>query len=402
MRRADASAIVPVVLLVALAGLVPGRAPATTVHCEPQSPATGDVHPPRYFHLVTPAPGESVTSFRVETDDVSNQGTSASYSLFQQPGTWPAGVVQGGFVTWTCTPGIHSPCPLTSSSCPPAGCRFGFDNAHPSRFGCWTTNTDSAANHAGQPDGLGFRVHVPAKFGGPFTPSTCAAPGQAGGGGGAVGVPGGGHFPIPSAPRIAKVDVYSAKFLCGEFDKTPGPVAGPEIRGEGPVKPGNYQTAINVHNPNRIPVLIHKKAVLLFSGSEPLASPAPGDFEVPHPPGMPVTAILPPDWGLEIDCADIRQVLLGAPPAPGAPLPFIKGWVILEVVHVPVDVPVSFEIDTRDLPLDVVAAYTAQGFDLAGPQPAIEGFSVDVERVLPTTILDLDLAGFPPFVPPGP
>src|SRR6266849_3298759 len=60
---------------------------------------------------------------------------------------------------------------------------------------------------------------------------------------------------------------YAAKFVCGEFDKFSDPV-NPAVP-EGPVKPGNYQTAINVHNPNSILVGLRKKAVLLFTGTAP-------------------------------------------------------------------------------------------------------------------------------------
>jgi hypothetical protein len=47
------------------------------------------------------------------------------------------------------------------------------------------------------------------------------------------------------APR--GVHVYSAKFLCGLFDAERISDRG-EL--EGPVKPGRYATAINVHNPH--------------------------------------------------------------------------------------------------------------------------------------------------------
>ncbi len=156
---------------------------------------------------------------------------------------------------------------------------------------------------------------------------------------------------------------YAAKFVCGEFDKFSDPV-NPAVP-EGPVKPGNYQTAINVHNPNSILVGLRKKAVLLFTGTAPSDQTV---FEQPKPPGQFLGVELPPDFGLEIDCQDIRKQLLGpgAPPAPD----FIKGWVVI----------------LTNAPLDIEVVFTGHGYK---PDPATgittrEGFSLYVERVLPT------------------
>lgn len=160
---------------------------------------------------------------------------------------------------------------------------------------------------------------------------------------------------VPPPPG-GGVDVYSAKFLCGTVPM--------DVGDEGPVKPGNYQTAINVHNPSTMmSVAFDKKAVLLFDATNP---PLP---EEPRPPGPLFNVTLLPNWGLEIDCNDIRTVLLAgiAPPAPA----FIKGWVVI-------DVPTL-------APLDVVAAYTAHGFDAAG---APEGFSLEVVPIEPTNVMD--------------
>jgi hypothetical protein len=156
-----------------------------------------------------------------------------------------------------------------------------------------------------------------------------------------------GHFPFPFFPRAR---VYSAKFLCGEYR---------EMEGEGPVKPGNYATNINVHNPNRHPVSILKKVILLFNASEPGAS-------FPERPTGPRESIrrarLEPDYGIEIDCRVIREELLGGPPAPT----FIKGWVVIEAgIH----------------PLDVVAVYTARtGRADAG------SLSITTDRVVGTEV----------------
>jgi hypothetical protein len=153
--------------------------------------------------------------------------------------------------------------------------------------------------------------------------------------------------------------VYAAKFLCGRFE-------GESEQLEGPVKPGNYRTAINIHNPNRHSVAFVKKAVLLFAGSTLLAA---RELEVPRPPGKRYRLELRPDWGVEIDCRDIREVLLrdavDAEPTVRSPV-FIKGWVVVESASA----------------LDVEVVYTAHGLREGRP----EGFAMTTERVLPTNI----------------
>jgi len=167
--------------------------------------------------------------------------------------------------------------------------------------------------------------------------------------------------PVGLPPPLAQTDVYAAKFLCGSFLPHPQPGSG----FEGPVKPGNYQTAINVHNPNGSLLAFKKKAVLLFRADQ---QPSSIGHEIPMPPGQRVAAALEPDWGLEIDCQDIRVNLLKLP----ASTTFIKGFVVIEVSGSHKTVP----------PLDVVAAYTAHGFtDPSGIFP--EGFALHIDRVIP-------------------
>jgi hypothetical protein len=162
------------------------------------------------------------------------------------------------------------------------------------------------------------------------------------------------HIPPPAIP-FPRMTSYAAKFLCGRF--RPGPDA--EERGvEGPVKPGNYTTTINVHNPHPgQTVHFQKKGVLLFGGPRP---EPPEELERPAPPGPTFPVQLPPDHGMEIDCNDIRKVLLQGKVQ--APL-FIKGWVVIQT-WVP-------------WPLDVEAVYTAHTFQDDRP----EGFSLTTERV---------------------
>jgi hypothetical protein len=160
-------------------------------------------------------------------------------------------------------------------------------------------------------------------------------------------------------------DVYAVKFVCGSFrPKSVTPAA------EGmdwPVQPGEYSTAINVHNPNAGSISFQKKAVLLFRADKP-AEP-----EQPMPPGKLFEVALKDDWGLEIDCSDIRNRLLKGM-APAAPT-FIKGWVVIEVN--------SSRLRLEPRPLDVTAVYTSHGWNLNG---SYDGFAEDIDRILPKRI----------------
>jgi len=168
------------------------------------------------------------------------------------------------------------------------------------------------------------------------------------------------------AQTLATIDtpanVYAVKFLCGDLK--------PDLQGrlEGPVKPGDYQTAINIHNPQTTIVPFRKKAVLMFASHPEFQI----GLEVPRAPGPRFDIKLEPDWGLEIDCADIRAVLLKHLGPMVQPPTFIKGWVVIEV--------------PGRASLDIVTAYTAHGFktDATGLQP--EGFALEIERAYPSYV----------------
>jgi hypothetical protein len=202
------------------------------------------------------------------------------------------------------------------------------------------------------------------------------------------------------AQALFQRKVYSAKFLCGLYDPSSSPP--PVLPREGPVKPGNYQTAINVLNPTRHTLTFVKKAVLLFDSLNP---PPPTVFEDPKPPGPYHLAQLKPNWGFEIDCPDIRQKLLGLPPPPpGFPEPFIKGYVVIEtfgntdfvdvvgaytshgIVVGSVCIAPGTALDgTPCDPTDPTDPCLAAGFSCVPGIVGTEGFSTDVERV-PFTI----------------
>ena len=250
---------------------------------------------------------------------------------------------------------------------------------------------------------------------------------------------------------------FSVKFVCGEAQGEGDKVAYlNDTKGGGtdadrdPVTPGVYETAINLHNPNekavegaRVPRNtastdddfskgFRKKALVLYptarvndtppQAAAPAAgeAPVPGpvgkpppedDFEVGQPPGFWVAPDpLDEDWGLEIDCRDIREVLLGrrclarngvvsvepqdpcqeVEPDPRAFAPLIKGYVVIE--------------ERSKLPLDVTALYTGYihsastsdpcqmdcGTVQVQPQGQPTGFSEEIETITPKRIEDDD------------
>ena len=121
---------------------------------------------------------------------------------------------------------------------------------------------------------------------------------------------------------------YAAKFVCGKSD---GRV----------VAPGNYWTAINVHNPSASRIVFQKKFAIGLPNEK--AGPVSELFR----------AVLNPDEALEIDREDIfRHSPLQAD--------FLKGFVLIESAH----------------ELDVVSVYTAAAVD--GQVQTLE-----LERVAP-------------------
>lgn len=197
--------------------------------------------------------------------------------------------------------------------------------------------------------------------------------------------------------------VYSAKFLCGQYqpsgtcllsgatctsDADCTAAAGPCVLREGPVKPGNYETAINIVNPTQFPITFVKKAVLLFNSDPATPVPAPGTFEQPQPPGNLFSAQLDPNWGMEVDCPDIRQVLLAmSPPNPPTEPPFLKGFVVIETFA-------AGEL------LDIEAAYTSHGFPgTADYVCSLPGTTLDGQPCDPSGVNDPCLAAGGSCVP---
>jgi hypothetical protein len=243
---------------------------------------------------------------------------------------------------------------------------------------------------------------------------------------------------------------FSVKFVCGQAQGEGDNRVENLANGGGgldedrdPVVPGVYETAINLHNPNARPVAganvapntpstdddfsegFRKKALVLYppfrdlgAPMEAAASPAAGqvpppppdqfdDFERAQPPGFWVRPdTLDEDWGLEIDCRDIRAVLLGgrcvannggavSVPSnpcdsvqsdPRAHAPLLKGYVVIEErSKLPLDVTALYSGyihsgSTNGDTCDATCAVTSQG------QPA--GFSEEIETITPKKIDD--------------
>lgn len=131
------------------------------------------------------------------------------------------------------------------------------------------------------------------------------------------------------------VTTHSAKFLCGPM-------------GEGPLVPGDYQTAINVHNFTPDTIWIYKKAVEAWSELEPPAIPSEWQ-----------EVVLGPDYAFEIDCEDIYYLLGYEPGGPGY---LIKGFVVIGY-------------DGTEPLVDVAPVYTATDVGVPGI-----GQAMDVER----------------------
>lgn len=109
---------------------------------------------------------------------------------------------------------------------------------------------------------------------------------------------------------------YAVKVVCGEIVAQPGVFT--------PVAPGNYWTAINIHNPA-------KCAAAHFRWKVAVANPGqPGPISAYQR-----TTTLDPDRAMEIDCPQV----IGAFPQPPK---FVKGYVVIE----------------SDIELDIVAVYS--------------------------------------------
>jgi len=134
------------------------------VVCEPQGVVNNPFHPPTYWYDVTPGGGFGRCDFHVRVFDP-NPG---NYTNIVSPPTWqfsvhPGAIIGEYWASWwdpDCDNAIYNTF------------RFQFDNPGASTWGDWTTTisgtddpynqiVDQSGNHSGEPDGYGYRVHVP-------------------------------------------------------------------------------------------------------------------------------------------------------------------------------------------------------------------------------------------------
>lgn len=171
----------------------------------------------------------------------------------------------------------------------------------------------------------------------------------------AQGVPGGGYMWS-----------YATKFVCGT--ESPGMFVPIGSKAEPPVKPGNYATDINIHNPNYQDNVIFKKMIIMV-GETTTANGVPGEPFVHREPDTTkpskfVTLPLGPDYATMDDCQALTRLAKQAG-AIGAGS-FMMGYLVV----------------LSRLDIDVDAIYTAEvysGVNAVGPIPA--GIALEIVHV---------------------
>jgi hypothetical protein len=154
---------------------------------------------------------------------------------------------------------------------------------------------------------------------------------------------------------------YAAKFVCGEqlTDQ-----AGQPIAGEPAVKPGNYATEINIHNPHYLgPIQIRQKALLLVDRGAPVGR-APATAK---PSAFSPLFALPDDGATMMDCNGIWE-LLNPGTTPPAPMPLTIGYLVI--------------VSPADLDVVSVTTATTSTSNLEPAGIALETVAVEGKRVL--------------------
>jgi len=139
--------------------------PRDAVVCEPQGPPGNPMHPPTYWYDVLVGGGYGRCDFHVQVYDPN----PANYVNVVTPPTWVFAVHQlpngERWASWW-DPDCSNPI------LPGMVFRFQFDNPNASTWSGWTTTESSSSdpyagivdwwlNHTTEPDGYGYRVHVP-------------------------------------------------------------------------------------------------------------------------------------------------------------------------------------------------------------------------------------------------
>jgi hypothetical protein len=146
---------------------------------------------------------------------------------------------------------------------------------------------------------------------------------------------------------------YAAKFVCG-YQRSAAD--GQVLPGEPILKPGNYASEINIHNPAYKEASLRKKFLVLVRGQEAVREP-----QTTKP--LTVTKmILGPDYAMMDDCNNLWTIIY-----PGVALPS------------PMPVFIGYLVILSPLELDVDVVYTADAPGDLTKDPT--GISIDVERV---------------------
>ncbi len=146
---------------------------------------------------------------------------------------------------------------------------------------------------------------------------------------------------------------YAAKFVCGFQDINAAGVPAP---GEPVLKPGNYASEINIHNPNYKYLPLRKKFLVLVNGQQIIREPQQIE------PMRIVTMTLGPDFATMDDCNNLWHYLYPAV-TPPSPMPVFIGYLVV--------------LSPLELDIDVVYTANAPGSLTTAPT----GVSIDVERV---------------------
>jgi hypothetical protein len=147
---------------------------------------------------------------------------------------------------------------------------------------------------------------------------------------------------------------YAAKIVCG-VQATNTQVFEP------PTKPGNYATAINIHNPNQLtttaPIAFTKHVVIANEEGTTLSTPT-----------TPVNATLNSDNAMEVDCNTIVSEFFDGK----APAAFFKGFLVI--------------LTATGNSLDVVGVYSAQPLPPSGSTFNDTGIALDIVPIAARTI----------------
>jgi hypothetical protein len=159
---------------------------------------------------------------------------------------------------------------------------------------------------------------------------------------------------------------FAVKFVCGE--QAPDQ-AGQPIPGEPVVRPGNYATEINIHNPHYLgPIQLRTKVLLLVDRGQPVGR-VPATVE--PPPFSPLFALSDDSATME-DCTSIWERLNPGTSAP-TPMPLMVGYLVI----------------VSPANLDVVSVMTAttSTSNLEPAGIAVQTVAVEGKRVLiPSTV----------------